>query len=224
MPQANPFRMTQKEKQILSDMMSGSGILVPGTSQTTRKAARRLEKAGYIIHESRAGHTGGVPEGSYLMDARGRNWVISQLKDPNSFVSKDWDKKNIVRARQRILRGWSGPSHEAAYTLPKRKRAKRNPFGDKYKIVRMFQDPNKRSRTIKRGLTLEEAQAHARDPETSSSTCTSARCKRYTRTHGDWFDGYELEKPKRKRNPAKATKASPKKNPKRPSLASLTRI
>jgi len=46
-------------------------------------------------------------------------------------------------------------------------------------------------RTIRRGLTLEEAQAHCKDPETSSSTATSAAAKRRLRDLGPWFDGYE---------------------------------
>jgi hypothetical protein len=45
----------------------------------------------------------------------------------------------------------------------------------KYKIVRHYRDINKRSRTIKRGFSLEEAQAHCRDPKTSTET---------------YFDGY----------------------------------
>ena len=46
-----------------------------------------------------------------------------------------------------------------------------------YKIIRFFQD-ERESRTIKRGLTLEEAQKHCQDPKTS----------------GDgWFDGYNSE-------------------------------
>ena len=62
-----------------------------------------------------------------------------------------------------------------------------------YRIVRLFFDRerNPARRVIKTGLTLEEAQAHCNDPETSSSTCKSARCLRYTKQHGEWFDGYE---------------------------------
>ncbi len=59
-----------------------------------------------------------------------------------------------------------------------------------YKIVRSFQDSSKRKRTIATGLTLEEAQAHCQNPETSSRTCTTAANRRYTRKHGPWFDGY----------------------------------
>jgi hypothetical protein len=45
-----------------------------------------------------------------------------------------------------------------------------------YKIVRFYQDLDRRSRVMARGLTLEEAQAH---------------CQRED-THGDgWFDGYD---------------------------------
>lgn len=57
-----------------------------------------------------------------------------------------------------------------------------------YRIVRFFRDPEKINRVMKRGLTLAEAQAHCRDPKTSSR-------------EGDWrtwfFDGYE-EEPRRK--------------------------
>lgn len=62
---------------------------------------------------------------------------------------------------------------------------------DKYKIVRMYQRGGKR--TIETGLTLEEAQEHCRDPETSSKTCTKAANVRRTAQRGPWFDGYEKE-------------------------------
>jgi hypothetical protein len=59
-----------------------------------------------------------------------------------------------------------------------------------YNIVRHYY--TKPKRTIKRGVTLKEAQAHCRDPETSSRTCTSAASKRITARAGcSWFDGYE---------------------------------
>ena len=58
-----------------------------------------------------------------------------------------------------------------------------------YKIVRNYKD-SYRKRTIDTGITLEEAQAHCSDPETSSSTCTTAAAKRITRRNGQWFDGY----------------------------------
>ena len=59
-----------------------------------------------------------------------------------------------------------------------------------YRIVRQYFDSSRSSRTIERGLTLEEAQAHCRDPETSSSTCTSKAGKATTRRVGEWFDSY----------------------------------
>lgn len=59
-----------------------------------------------------------------------------------------------------------------------------------YKIIRhFFQSDNRR--VVKRGLTLEEAQAHCKDPETSSRTAIKSAGKRRTRDHGPWFDGYE---------------------------------
>lgn len=60
-----------------------------------------------------------------------------------------------------------------------------------YKVVRFYRDGGRRRRTIKTGLTLEEAQTHCKDPETSSSTCTGAVGRRRTREVGAWFDGYE---------------------------------
>ena len=59
-----------------------------------------------------------------------------------------------------------------------------------YKIVRSFQNKSG-TRTLQTGLTLEDAQAHCRDPETSSRTATSAKALAYTAAHGPWFDGYE---------------------------------
>lgn len=58
----------------------------------------------------------------------------------------------------------------------------------RYKIVRHFE--NGRKRVIERGLTLEEAQAHCKDPESSSTTCTSETGRRRTKRSGRWFDGY----------------------------------
>lgn len=61
-----------------------------------------------------------------------------------------------------------------------------------YKIVRMFRGDHPR-KTVRRGLTLEEAQKHCREPSTSSSTCTDAKGLALTRKFGAWFDGYEQE-------------------------------
>lgn len=63
----------------------------------------------------------------------------------------------------------------------------------KYKIVRMFFEgyPNK---IVKRGLTLEEAQAWCRDPETSSSTAKGKKAQRLLEKYGEWFDGYAEDK------------------------------
>jgi hypothetical protein len=61
-----------------------------------------------------------------------------------------------------------------------------------YKIVRGFFKGG--SKTMCTGLTLEEAQQHCKDPETSSSTATSAKAKRLTAARGPWFDGYEAER------------------------------
>lgn len=58
-----------------------------------------------------------------------------------------------------------------------------------YKIIRFYFKGGKR--VIKRGLTLEEAQRHCEDPETSSSTCKLPQNRRRTSQQGAWFDGYD---------------------------------
>ena len=63
-----------------------------------------------------------------------------------------------------------------------------------YRIVRFYRDNPDLNRTIvTRGLTLEQAQDHCNDPETSSSTCSSPEGVARTKQHGPWFDGYEEE-------------------------------
>lgn len=62
-----------------------------------------------------------------------------------------------------------------------------------YKIVRMYRNDGQPSRVHMRGLSLEEAQHHCRNPESSSSTCTGDHPKLHTKTYGEWFDGYEKE-------------------------------
>lgn len=62
-----------------------------------------------------------------------------------------------------------------------------------YKIVRMYFSAGAGKRVIARGLTLEQAQTHCRNPEASSKTATSAKAKARTRRLGPWFDGFDSE-------------------------------
>lgn len=55
-----------------------------------------------------------------------------------------------------------------------------------YSIVRFYSD-NRVRRVLQTGLTLQEAQAHCQDPETSSQTTTTDD------EPGTWFDGYREE-------------------------------
>lgn len=64
-----------------------------------------------------------------------------------------------------------------------------------YRIVRHYS--NGLPRTIRRGLTLEQAQAHCRNPETNGRTATGAAAARRTRRCGFWFDGYDFDRPAR---------------------------
>ena len=57
-----------------------------------------------------------------------------------------------------------------------------------YYIVRHYQRGG--NRVIKRGLSLEDAQRHCEDPETSSATAKRPENVRRTKLRGPWFDGY----------------------------------
>lgn len=58
-----------------------------------------------------------------------------------------------------------------------------------YTVIRFFRDSGQ-GRVIATGLTLEQAQAHCNDPETSSVTAIGAEGRRRTRRSGPWFDGW----------------------------------
>jgi hypothetical protein len=60
-----------------------------------------------------------------------------------------------------------------------------------YRVVRRYFRGGRR--VIARGLSLAEAQAHCRNPETSSSTCRGTKGKQRTERYGPWFDGFERE-------------------------------
>jgi hypothetical protein len=60
-----------------------------------------------------------------------------------------------------------------------------------YKIIRHFFEGRKR--IVKRGLTLEEAQKHCKNPETSSWSCKLPENVKRTKKFGNWFDGYAAE-------------------------------
>jgi hypothetical protein len=62
-----------------------------------------------------------------------------------------------------------------------------------FEIVRMFRDTNIEFVVVETGLTLEEAQAHCRDPETSSRTCSLPERFAITQECGPWFEGYREE-------------------------------
>jgi hypothetical protein len=63
-----------------------------------------------------------------------------------------------------------------------------------YKIVRMYFNDDINTKTIKRNLSLKEAQKHCRDKETSSSTCTLEKNLNHTKKYGAWFDGFTNQK------------------------------
>ncbi len=65
-----------------------------------------------------------------------------------------------------------------------------DPRGMTYKVQRVYFDRPGYRRTIIERCTLETAQRHCSDPETSSSTATSSAARARTRRMGPWFDCY----------------------------------
>ncbi len=61
-----------------------------------------------------------------------------------------------------------------------------------YTIIRYHRDIGGQV-IIRRGVTLEEAKEHCKDPETSSRTCEDPENVAYTEKYGQWFDGYTEE-------------------------------
>lgn len=67
-----------------------------------------------------------------------------------------------------------------------------------YRIIRkyandMISDDRPHPEVIKTGLTLEEAQAHCQDPETSSRSATNGEAVLRTAKYGEWFDAWTKE-------------------------------
>lgn len=59
-----------------------------------------------------------------------------------------------------------------------------------YEIVRIFYDGTRK--TIKEGLTLNEAKEHCSDPETASHTC-SEETRKTVGSNQIWFDAFYEE-------------------------------
>ena len=62
-----------------------------------------------------------------------------------------------------------------------------------YRIVRFFQREAQPNVVLRTGLTLDVAQAHCNDPETSSVTAKGYPAQQRAKLYGPWFDGYESE-------------------------------
>lgn len=61
-----------------------------------------------------------------------------------------------------------------------------------YRIMRYFFEGHC-PQIVHTGLTLDEAQEHCNNPETDSTTCTSATARQLAVKRGRWFDGYVTE-------------------------------
>lgn len=62
-----------------------------------------------------------------------------------------------------------------------------------YSITRRYFNKATPNEVLMEGLTLEEAQEHCSNPETSSETCTKPHNVARTEQCGPWFDSYNKE-------------------------------
>lgn len=64
---------------------------------------------------------------------------------------------------------------------------------DTYEIIRHYKNDSSKNKTMKKGLTRQEAQEWCKDPETSSRTAEEPENVKHTEENGEWFDGFEKE-------------------------------
>jgi hypothetical protein len=59
-----------------------------------------------------------------------------------------------------------------------------------YQVVRRYEREGMPERVMKRGVSLEEAEAYCAGPEANSSTCTEPGLMALTRQFGPWAETY----------------------------------
>ena len=104
-------------------------------------------------------------------DERGADFVMTPWKKPKAKRGRKKTKKATKTTKKQLTKPFP---YEIIPIETVEERGKLT-----YKIIRFYKERHKSSRVIKRGLTLEQAQAHCQDPS--------------TRKEGEWFDGYESE-------------------------------
>ena len=62
-----------------------------------------------------------------------------------------------------------------------------------YKIIRKYMSDLVEDEELQGDLTLQQAQQHCSDPETSSRTCTSQEGTERTEKFGPWYDTFYNE-------------------------------
>lgn len=155
-----------------------NGELTP--RQQVRQKTLTAKVEAYAKSVGMVATVGGDPRG-YVVKVKwpdlGRNTPSNTWGGPEDGWGVGLQGRNPAR----------GPLVRRALTRP--------PQGGKgekmYKIVRRYFKGG--SRVIKRHLTEQEAQAHCKNPETSSSTAKGAAARKITARMGEWFDGYEWD-------------------------------
>jgi len=113
-------------------------------------------------------------------DGDGFTEQVVTLVIRNTSDTRGWDWRALLDESDVLLVGWYGVDYKQGGPVT-------------YKIVRNYFDSELNGEVVTTGLTLEQAQAHCRNPETSSRTATSPAAVERTQAHGPWFDGYTEE-------------------------------
>lgn len=108
-------------------------------------------------------------------------WIVSGSYGMK--VDADTAEEAIEYACDKIGNGWNWEAEEVQSSAS-------------FMVKRFYRDEasaDLNGTVVMRGLTQRQAQEHCNDPETSSSTCTTAEAVARTEAHGPWFDGWTEE-------------------------------
>jgi hypothetical protein len=118
-------------------------------------------------------------------------WVLQGLYSGGwEDLTQEDDVREIRARRREYVNGEGGVYRIRRRRVPNPQWTGLTP-APRYKVVRYYRNRPGVQFVIASRLTLDQAQAYCRDPETSSSTATSEAAARRTKRYGPWFVGYE---------------------------------
>ncbi len=137
----------------------------------------------------------GIMEGKdWVLDSLKGIWMESEIEQKIEETKKEINEIKSLDEQLLLMQRFFQQLDEAMYH-PKFSGWNNQSANDgkKYKVIRFHKNDGKKV-TVAKGLSLSQAQSHCQNPETSSSTAKARAGKRYTAIHGEWFDGYDVDK------------------------------